>query len=233
MASNRSGPVSSSQGWGLRSDGLVMGHGLANDVREFTGMWGLKADADPEQITQTLAADWFLPQTAKLALIRTARWFIVKTPYFEHENTLFFVTQFDGTLTKYFDDFVLNGKEHLASIWGQCINCPEGDDVTARDIVKYIASGQIKTLVCYDGFPGLSYNQVLRLADWYGKTQAFQRAVGKREGTLEEAVDTFFKSLAQPFEPVPNDAAIDTQVSEQWQYEDVAENIRNWNKYAT
>ena len=57
MTSRRSGPVSSTQGWGLRPDGLVMGQGLSNDVRKFTGMWGLKPDADPEQITKTLAAD--------------------------------------------------------------------------------------------------------------------------------------------------------------------------------
>ena len=143
---------------------------------------------------------------------------------------MFFVTQFDGTLTKYIDDFVLNGKGRLASIWGQCIDCPAGDDVTARDIVKFIARGRIKTLACYDGFPGLSYNQALRLANWYDETQTFQRAVGKKEEPLEAAVNEFFKSLAKPFEPVPNDAAVDKEVKQQWQYDDVADNIKKWNK---
>ena len=31
------------------------------------------------------------------------------------------------------------------------------------------------------------------------------------------------KELAQPYEPVPSDANIDTSVGRQWQYEDVAE----------
>ena len=102
--------------------------------------------------------------------------------------------------------------------------------MTARDIVKFVARGQIKTLACYDAFPGLSYNQILRLADWYAKTQAFQKAVSKREAPLDQEVEKFFKSLAQPFKSGPNDAVVDAEVKDLWQYDDVAENIRNWDK---
>jgi hypothetical protein len=108
--------------------------------------------------------------TTKLGLIRTARWFVARTQDFEG-YTLFFVSQFDGTLEKYFDDFTLNGKENLAAIWGNCVGCPTGPNVTARDIVEYIASGQIKTLACYDVAPSLSIGQIYKAADWYEKTQ--------------------------------------------------------------
>ena len=87
-------------------------------------------------------------ETTKLGLIRTARWFVGTST--EFGPTLYFVSQFDSSLEKYFDDFVLNGKENLAAIWGHCIGCPTGPDATARDIVQYIARGQIKTLACYD-----------------------------------------------------------------------------------
>ena len=71
-----------------------------------------------------------------------------------------FVSQFDGTVEKYFDDFVLNGKDNLTAIWGNYIGCPIGPDVTARDLVQYIARGQIKTLACYDVTPTLSISQI-------------------------------------------------------------------------
>ena len=48
---------------------------------------------------------------------------------------------------------------------------------TARDIVQYIARGQIKTLAVYDAFPSLSNRQIEKQADWYVKAQKFQRAV--------------------------------------------------------
>ena len=100
-----------------------------------------------------------------LGLIRTARWFVGTST--EFGPTLYFVSQFDSSLEKYFDDFVLNGKTNLVKIWGTCIGCPTGPDATARDIVQYVARGQIKTLVCYDAFPSLSLGQIQKLADWY------------------------------------------------------------------
>ena len=164
--------------------------------------------------------------TTKLGLIRTARWFVIKTPYFEG-YTLVFISQFDGTVEKYFDDFVLNGKENLQAIWGNCVGCPTGPDVTARDVVEYIARGQVKTLACYDVAPTLSISQIYKAADWYEKTQKFQRAVAKDDGKLEDKVDTFLKELATPYLPWPSDAAIDTDVAREVQYEDVAEHISN------
>ena len=98
-------------------------------------MWALKPDADLVAFTKTLApGGWMNPpgesfsrMTTKLGLIRTARWFVARTQDFEG-YTLFFVSQFDGTLEKYFDDFVLNGKENLTAIWGNCVGCPTGPE---------------------------------------------------------------------------------------------------------
>ena len=195
-------------------------------------MWRLKPDADLVTFTKVLApGGWINPpgesfsvQTTKLGLIRTARWFVARTQDFDG-YTLFFVSQFDGTLEKYFDDFVLNGKENLSAVWGHCVGCPTGPNVTARDVVEYIARGQIKTLACYDVAPSLSIAQIYKAADWYEKTQKFQRAVAKGDGKLEDKVNAFLKELAEPYEPVPSDAIIDTDVARQWQYEDVAERV--------
>lgn|SRR5208283_5375792 len=237
MTSNKrteqSTPSTSADSWGLRYPGLVMGKGGKNEVKEFTGMWPLKPGTDLVAFTKVLApGGWvnppgesFAPMMTKLGLIRTARWFVARTQYFEG-YTLFFVSQFDGTLEKYFDDFVLNGKDNLAAVWGNCIGCPTGPDVTARDVVEYIARGQIKTLACYDVVPSLSLGQIYKAADWYEKTQKFQRAVAKGDGKLEDKVNAFFKELAEPYNAVPSDAAIDTDVAREWQYEDVADRVK-------
>ena len=116
----QSAPATSASAWGLRYSGLVMGPGGKNYVKEFTGMWRLKPDADLDALTKTLApGGWLNPpggtfsvQTTKLGLIRTARWFVARTQDFDG-YTLFFISQFDGTLEKYFDDFTLNGAENL------------------------------------------------------------------------------------------------------------------------
>ena len=159
------------------------------EVHEFMGMWPLKPDADLVTLTNTLAFRefWnppdmtFSEATTLLGLIRTARWFVGTST--EFGPTLYFVSQFDSSLEKYFDDFVLNGKENLEKIWGTCIGCPTGPNATARDIVQYIARGQIKTLACYDAFPSLSNSQIEKQADWYAKTQKFQRAVAAATAT--------------------------------------------------
>ena len=52
-----------------------------------------------------------------------------------------------------------------------------GPDVTARDVVEYIARGQIKTLACYDVVPSLSIGQIYKTADWYDKTLKFHLGV--------------------------------------------------------
>jgi len=231
-SARQSGPKTAAGAWGLRYPGLILSKGGKNEVKEFTGMWALKPEADLVAFTKALApGGWINPRgesfarmTTKLGLIRTARWFVGRTQDFGG-YTLFFVSQFDGTLEKYFDDFVLNGKENLEAIWGQCIGCPTGPDATARDVVEYIARGQIKTLACYDVCPSLSLAQIYKAADWYEKTQKFQRAVAKGDGKLEDKVNAFFQELAKPYEPVPSDAMIDTDVGREWQYEDVAEHL--------
>jgi hypothetical protein len=212
-----------------------MGKGGKNEVKEFTGMWRLKPDADLVKFTKVLApGGWVNPpgesfstMTTKLGLIRSARWFVVRTQDFDG-YTLFFISQFDGSLEKYFDDFVLNGKDNLAAIWGQCVGCPTGPDVTARDIVEYIARGQIKTLACYDVAPSVSIGQIYKAADWYEKTQKFQRAVAKGDGALEDKVNAFLKELAEPYKEAPSDASIDTDVAREWQYEDVPERLQKF-----
>ena len=216
-------PISTTQSWGLRTAGLSMGES-PNTVREFNGLWGLKEDADISLISAALAEPWFLPTTAKLALIRTARWFVIKTGYFPG-YTLVFVTQFDGSLEKYFDDFTLNGKENLFKVWGQCTGCPEGPDSTARGIVQFIARGQFRTLAVYDAFPEISYNQVAKMSDVYEKTRTFQRDVSKPEGTLESKVQHYLEELTQVGSGLQNAATIDPCIKESAQYEDIAEHI--------
>ena len=81
------------------------------------------------------------------------------------------------------------------------------------DIVEYIARGQIKTLACYDVSPSLSIGQIYKAADWYEKTQKFQRAVAKGDGELEDKVNAFFKELAEPYE---DDAAATPSSTRMW-----------------
>jgi hypothetical protein len=193
-------PPTTAEGWGLRHPGLVMRAGGNNEVREFNGMWGLKPDADPEAMAKVVTEDWFLPTTALLGLIRTARWYIL--------------------------NLTLNGKENLLRVWGQCVGCPEGPDVTAHDITEFIARGQFKTLICYDAYPSISYTQTQKLADWYDKTQKFQRAVAAGGGNLEDKVNAFFSELSKPAKVVPNDVAIDLDARREPQLEGIAENLK-------
>ena len=216
--------------WDLRHPGLIMKDGQG-EVHEFMGMWPLKPDADLVKFTNTLAFRefWNPPEltfseaTTLLGLIRAARWFVGTST--EFGPTLYFISQFDSSLDKYFDDFVLNGKENLECIWGQCIGCPNGPDATARDIVQYIARGQIKTMACYDAFPSLSNSQIEKQADWYVKTQKFQRAVAIGGGKLEDKVNAFLSELAKPYEHVRSAAAIDTDVANERQFTDVPERL--------
>ena len=230
MSQQQSAPTTSNNRWDLRHPGLIMKDG-EREVHEFTGMWPLKPDADLVYLTKTLAFRefWnpptmtFSEATTMLGLIRAARWFVGTST--EFGPTLYFVSQFDSSLEKYFDDFVLNGKENLSGVWGQCIGCPTGPEATARDIVQYIARGQIKTLAVYDAFPSLSNNQIEKQADWYQKTQKFQRAIAKGDGKLEDKVDAFLSELAKPYEHVRGVANIDTDVANEPQYTDVPERL--------
>jgi hypothetical protein len=216
--------------FGLRHPGLIMKDG-EREVHEFIGMWPLKPDADLVELTNTLAFSekWdpptlsFSTATTLLGLIRTARWFVGTTA--EFGPTLYFISQFDASLEKYFDDFVLNGKNNLLKVWGQCIGCPTGPDATAHDIVEAIGRGQIKPLACYDAFPSLSNSQIEKQADWYEKTLKFQREVNKGDGKLEDKVDAFLSELAKPYEHVRSAAAIDTDVANQPQFTDVPERL--------
>jgi hypothetical protein len=218
--------------WDLRHPGLIMKGSNGEEVHEFTGMWPLKPDADLIGFTNALSREppfWggpgktFSEATTMLGLIRTARWFVGTST--EFGPTLYFVSQFDSTLEKYFDDFVLNGRTNLEKIWGQCVGCPTGPDATARDIVQYVARGQIKTMACYDALPSLNLGQIQKMADWYQKTQKFQRAVYSSDGSLEDKVNAFFSDLTKPYEFVRSGAAIDTDLANQWQFADVPERL--------
>src|ERR1700739_3691279 len=142
MSQEKSGASKNAGGYDLRHPGLIMKDG-DREVHEFMGMWPLKPDVDLVGLTNTLAFSefWdpptlsFAKATTLLGLIRAARWFVGTST--EFGPTLYFITQFDSSLQKYFDDFELNGKENLEAIWGQCIGCPTGSNVTARDTGQY------------------------------------------------------------------------------------------------
>ena len=232
MSQEQSKSTNSAGSWDLRHPGLVMKGANGEEIHEFTGMWPLKPDADLVEMQNALTREapfWagpgrtFAEATTHLGLIRTARWFIGTST--EFGPTLYFVTQFDSSLEKYFDDFVLNGKTNLLKAWGNCIGCPNGPDTTARDVVQYIARGQIKTLVCYDALPSLNLGQIQKMADWYEKTQKFQRAAYSGDGSLEDKVNAFFAELAKPYEFVRSGAAIDTDAVDEPQYTDVPERL--------
>ena len=217
----QSGPSTSAASWDLRHPGCIMRGANGEEIHEFLGMWPLKPDADLVGLRDALSRSgppfWagpgpnFSEATTMLGLIRTARWFVgTSTGVRSH---LYFVSQFDSSLEKYFDDFVLNGKTNLEKIWGTCIGCPTGPNATARDIVQYVARGQIKTLVCYDALPSLNLGQIQKMADWYQKTQKFQRAVYAGDGSLEDKVNAFFAELAKPYASVPSGADIDADVA--------------------
>ena len=230
MSQEQSNVTTSASRYGLRHPGLIMKDG-DREVHEFTGMWPLKPNADLVHLTKSLAFReyWtqpggsFAEATTALGLIRGARWFVGTST--EFGPTLYFISQFDSSLEKYFDDFVLNGAENLSKVWGQCIGCPSGPGTSARDIVNYIARGQLKTLACYEAFPSLSNSQIEKQADWYGKTQKFQRAVAKGDGKLEDLVNNYLSELAKPYEHVRSAAAIDTDVANLPQFTDVPERL--------
>jgi len=110
-STKQAGATTSGSGWGLRYPGLVMSTGGKNEVKEFTGMWPLKPNFNLQEITDTLAPGGllvppgasFAAMTTKLGLIRTARWFVGTSR--EFGPTFYFISQFDGSLDKYFDDF--------------------------------------------------------------------------------------------------------------------------------
>jgi hypothetical protein len=230
MSQEQSNVTTSASRYGLRHPGLIMKDG-DREVHEFTGMWPLKPNADLVHLTKSLAFReyWtqpggsFAEATTALGLIRGARWFVGTST--EFGPTLYFISQFDSSLEKYFDDFVLNGTENLSKVWGQCIGCPSGPGTSARDIVNYIAHGQLKTLACYEAFPSLSNSQIEKQADWYAKTQKFQRAVAKGDGKLEDLVNNYLSELAKPYEHVRSAAAIDTDVANLPQFTDVPERL--------
>ena len=52
---DQSTPTTAAGAWGLRYPGLVMSTDGTNEVKEFTGMWALKPDADLVRFTKVLS----------------------------------------------------------------------------------------------------------------------------------------------------------------------------------
>jgi len=160
---DRPGPRTGTCAWGLRSAGSSLGESGKRQVKEFTGMWRLEPDTDLVAFAEVLApGGWVNPpgesssvMTTLLGLIPTARWFVARSQGFDG-YTLFFSSQLEGSPEKYFADCALIGKDNLTAIWGNCVGCPSGPDVTARDIVEYIARGWIGTLICNEVAPRAS-----------------------------------------------------------------------------
>jgi hypothetical protein len=80
-------------------------------------------------------------------------------------------------------------------------------------------------MACYDALPSLNLGQIQKMADWYQKTQKFQRAVYAGDGSLEDKVNAFVAELAKPYAFVRSGAAIDTDVAHEPQYTDVPERL--------
>ena len=215
--------------WDLRHPGLIMKDGNGEEIHEFMGMWPLKPDADLVRFTndaEPFGTFWgpawhltFSEATTLLGLIRAARWFVGTST--EFGPTLYFVSQFDSSLEKYFDDFVLNGRENLEAIWGQCIGCPTGPNATARDIVQYIARGQIKTLAVYDAFPSLNNSQIEK----HGRLVREDAEIPARRSPTATASSrtrsTLLERAGQALRIRASAAAIDTDVANEPQFTDV------------
>ena len=91
--------------------------------------------------------------------------------------------------------------------------------------MQYIARGQIKTLACYDALPSLNLSQIQKMADWYQKTQKFQRAVMPRRRQPRGQGQRFLQRAGQALRFVPSGAAIDTDVANEPQFTDVPERL--------
>lgn len=224
------------RGSALRHRSLVAGTAGTNEVTEFTGMYPLTNGYDLSAITATLAPGGlreprggsFAPMATQIGLVRSARWFVGTSA--EFGATLYFTGQIDGTLEAFFEHLVLHGAENLARMWGQCIGCPQPPQATARDVVEYIAAGQIKTLVLYDAFPGVSVRQVQEATDGYHKTVRFRRALAAGGTSLEDAVASFLRELAEPPQLPPGQVALDADCREEPQYSDIAQRLAQWSR---
>ncbi len=112
------------------------------------------------------------------------------------------------------------------AIWGQCIGCPTGPDATARDIVQYIARGQIKTLAVLrcpsepQQQPDPEEGRLVRR-----RRRSSSARSPKATASLEDKVNAFFSELAKPYEFVRSGAAIDTDVAKESQFTDVPERL--------
>ena len=62
ISAEQSGPSTTAGAWGMRNTGLIMGDPSKNYVKEFTGIWALKPNADLVAFTKALApGGWLNP----------------------------------------------------------------------------------------------------------------------------------------------------------------------------
>ena len=67
-STEQSGPSTSAGAWGLRHPGLIMGKGGKSEVKEFTGMWPLKPDADLVDVHEGVGPRRFGETTWRIVL---------------------------------------------------------------------------------------------------------------------------------------------------------------------
>ena len=155
--------------WDLRHPGCIMRGANGEEIHEFLGMWPLKPDADLVGLANALSREapfWGGPGKDVLggdnaawpdpdgALVRRHQHRVRSHPLLR-----FAVRQQPGEVLR---RLRAQREDNLEKIWGTCIGCPTGPNATARDIVQYVARGQIKTLVCYDAFPSLNLGQIAK-----------------------------------------------------------------------
>ncbi len=208
----RTRPSTSAEQWGLAYPGLGMSaDDSKNVVKEFTGIWPLKPDADMVAFTKALGpGGWIDPpgesfseNMMKLGLIRAARWFVAKTTPDNDGYTLFFVSQFDNTLEKYFDDFVLNGKP----TWRR-----SGASASAARPVRTrrhttssstSRAGRSRPWLCTTSTRASASPRSTRRLTGTRRRRSSSGRSPQGDGALEDKVDAFLKELAEPYEPVP------------------------------
>ena len=156
-----------------------------------------------------------------LGLIRTARWFVGTST--EFGPTLYFVSQFDSSLEKYFDDFVLNGKTNLEKIRAHASAVrPAPRDGARHRAVRCARADQDHGLLRRSPEPKLGPDP--KDGRLVPEDEEFERAV-YGDGNLEDKVNAFFQELAKPYEFVRSGAAIDTDLANEPQFTNVPQRL--------
>ena len=157
-----------------------------------------------------------------LGLIRTARWFVGTST--EFGPTLYFVSQFDSSLEKYFDDFVLNGKANLEKVWGNALAVRPA---RTRRLATSCSTSRAVRSRPWPVTTRFRASTSARSRRWPIGTRRRRSSSARYagDGSLEDKVNAFFAELAKPYEFVRSGAAIDTDVVNEPQYTNVPERL--------